>query len=221
MPRGTRPTPPAAWRCAANAGRSCRGWRCAGTVVIGNGWLRVARCFRLVQPRSLPEPRAACVAEGPPTHADGASGAGLRHGDGRPASGASIPTPATGRASATWPDGSLHPGGGRLPPGGQAGDRPRLAGRHIPGFRARTPNPLNRLRSSARPPSRAFGRLSTCPAGATSSPGVGLQGQGLCSSPSACTGVNDGHLACTTGMLERRPSSHAVCRVPDGWRAMT
>ena len=76
---------------------------------------------------------------------------------------APIPTPATRRPSTTWPRGSLHPGGGRLPPGGQAGDRPGLAGRHIPGFRARTPNPLNRLQSSARPPPRAFGRLSTLP----------------------------------------------------------
>jgi hypothetical protein len=163
MPRGTRPTPPAAWRCAANAGRSCRGWRCAGTVVIGNGWLRVARCFRLVQPRSLPEPRAACVAEGPPTPADGASGAGRRHGDGRPASGHLSPRLRLGDHRRLGPAVPYIREAGGSPRGGQVGDRPRLAGRHIPGFRARTPNPRNRLQSSARPPPRAFARLSTLP----------------------------------------------------------
>jgi hypothetical protein len=162
MPRGTRPTPPAAWRCAANAGRSCRGWRCAATVVIGNGWLRVARCFRLVQPRSLREPRAAWVAEDPPTPADGASGAGLRHGMvGQP--------PGTYPHACDWETiGDLarrFPTSGRraAPAGGPSGTPPAPCLSSHPGFRARTPNPLNRLQSSARPPPRAFGRLSTLP----------------------------------------------------------
>lgn len=154
----TKPIPPAAWRCAANAGPKRRGGQGTGTAVIGNGWgVPSGWCNR------GPPPGVACVAAGFTDTSRRCSGAGLHAMGWSPS-----PGPADDRRLGPA---VLYRGGGRLPPGGQTGDRPHLARRHIPAFRTRTPNPLNRLQPGESTTAPAFGTLvHPYPAGATSSP---------------------------------------------------